>query len=167
MAVPLILGQLAGAGLTLLVDALVKVGKDVVEKKTGIKLPDLNGPALTDAQLFELKKAEIEHQAKLLELALEEKKIDASLVIEEGKAVTDRWRFDMSSDSWLSKNVRPVVLVSLVGYVMAAGIASAFDIKIDDGYIELFGELLGIVFVAYYGSRGLEKIASVIAGRRK
>lgn len=74
--------------------------------------------------------------------------------------VTKRWEADMNSDSWLSKNIRPLVLAWLV-------VSTTFLIFIDGGVIEFIVEdkwvdLLQIVLItvigAYFGSRGLEKI---------
>ena len=74
--------------------------------------------------------------------------------------VTKRWEADMNSDSWLSKNIRPLVLAWLV-------VSTTLLIFIDGGVIEFIVEdkwvdLLQIVLItvigAYFGSRGLEKI---------
>jgi len=74
--------------------------------------------------------------------------------------VTERWKTDMSSDSWLSKNVRPLVLIFLVVSTILmvfidAGIIS-FNVK--DSWIDLLKLILITVIGAYFGGRSYEKI---------
>tara|TARA_R100001460_G_scaffold30733_1_gene60614 strand:+ start:1096 stop:1491 length:396 start_codon:yes stop_codon:yes gene_type:complete len=74
--------------------------------------------------------------------------------------VTERWKTDMSSDSWLSKNVRPLVLIFLVVSTVLmvfidAGIIS-FNVK--DSWIDLLKLILITVIGAYFGGRSYEKI---------
>jgi len=70
--------------------------------------------------------------------------------LEEMDAVTRRWEADSLSDSWLSKNVRPISLVFLT-LVYATGFFLKYDLTI-------INQLLLLVYGAYFGSRGLEKI---------
>ena len=78
----------------------------------------------------------------------------------EMQEVTKRWSSDMNSDSWLSKNIRPLSLafltITLFIYVILDSSLEGF--KIDSELISLLGNLLMLVYGAYYGSRGLEKI---------
>ena len=78
----------------------------------------------------------------------------------EMQEVTKRWSSDMNSDSWLSKNIRPLSLafltITLFIYVILDSSLEGF--KIDSEWISLLGNLLMLVYGAYYGSRGLEKI---------
>jgi hypothetical protein len=76
------------------------------------------------------------------------------------KQVTERWKMDMNSDSWLSKNIRPLVLVFLV-------VSTVFLIFIDAGVINFnvqdkWTDLLQLVLItvigAYFGGRSLEKV---------
>jgi len=70
--------------------------------------------------------------------------------IEEMDSVTRRWEADLMSDSWLSKNVRPISLVFLT-LVYATGFFMEYDLNI-------INQLMLLVYGAYFGSRGLEKI---------
>ena len=78
----------------------------------------------------------------------------------EMQEVTKRWQSDMSSDSWLSKNIRPLSLafltISLFIYIILD--SSLDNFKVDTEWVSLLGNLLMLVYGAYYGSRGLEKI---------
>jgi hypothetical protein len=69
----------------------------------------------------------------------------------------------MSSDSWLSKNIRPLSLVAIfVAYVVFATM-SAFGMNVNADYVELLGQWGIIIFGAYFTSRGAEKIMDMKA----
>ena len=94
-----------------------------------------------------------------LEAAQKVKELVSNYEVEMEKTITDRWKSDMASDSWLSKNVRPMVLVFLV-------VATVLMIFIDAGTINFVVEakwtdLLQLVLItvigAYFGGRSLEK----------
>ena len=76
------------------------------------------------------------------------------------RQVSERWMSDMNSDSWLSKNVRPMTLIFLIICTMLlisidAGFLS-FDVK--DSYVDLLQLVLITVIGAYFGGRSLEKV---------
>ena len=76
------------------------------------------------------------------------------------KQVTERWKVDMQSDSWLSKNIRPLVLIFLVVSTVLmifidAGVI-AFEVK--DTWVDLLQLVLITVIGAYFGGRSLEKV---------
>ena len=86
------------------------------------------------------------------------------LDIEEMKGVTQRWSSDMKSDSYLSKNVRPLSLIFLsVSTVVLIYLDFFFGDEIDvpAEWIELLKSLLLGVYIAYFGSRGLEKYRTI------
>jgi hypothetical protein len=76
------------------------------------------------------------------------------------KQVTERWKMDMNSDSWLSKNIRPLVLVFLVvTTVLLIFIdAGVIDFKVEDKWTDLLQLVLITVIGAYFGGRSLEKV---------
>jgi hypothetical protein len=83
--------------------------------------------------------------------------------IEEMKGVTERWSSDMASDSWLSKSVRPLSLIFLTVTTMALIYIDSFNesIEVPSEWIELLKSLLLGVYIAYFGSRGIEKYKSI------
>ena len=94
-----------------------------------------------------------------LEAAQKVKELVSNYEVEMEKTITDRWKSDMASDSWMSKNVRPMVLIFLV-------VATVLMIFIDAGTINFVVEpkwtdLLQLVLItvigAYFGGRSLEK----------
>ena len=76
------------------------------------------------------------------------------------KQVTERWKMDMNSDSWLSKNIRPLVLVFLVvATVLLIFIdAGTITFKVEDKWTDLLQLVLITVIGAYFGGRSLEKV---------
>ena len=76
------------------------------------------------------------------------------------KQVTERWKMDMNSDSWLSKNIRPIVLVFLViSTVLLVFIdAGVISFKVQDKWTDLLQLVLITVIGAYFGGRSLEKV---------
>lgn len=92
------------------------------------------------------------------ELALKLKEIDTRAFEVETKAVTDRWQADMASDSWLSKNIRPMTLIAIfVAYFIFAGLSAA-NINVNESYVKLLGEWGQLIMLAYFGGRTAEKI---------
>ena len=76
------------------------------------------------------------------------------------KQVTERWKVDTNSDSWLSKNIRPLVLVFLViATVLLIFIdAGTITFKVEDKWTDLLQLVLITVIGAYFGGRSLEKV---------
>jgi|TARA_A100001011_G_C13991905_1_gene707611 hypothetical protein len=81
----------------------------------------------------------------------------------EMQEVSKRWQSDMQSDSWLSKNTRPMTLIFLtVAMVLLIFIDSTgLNFSVDSGWVDLLKSLLITVYVAYFGSRGAEKFKTI------
>ena len=81
----------------------------------------------------------------------------------EMQEVSKRWVSDMKSDSWLSKNTRPLTLifltVSMVLLIFSDSLGDSFDVS--SGWVDLLKSLLITVYVAYFGSRGAEKFQTI------
>jgi len=82
---------------------------------------------------------------------------------QEIQEVSKRWTSDMQSDSWLSKNVRPITLIylTLATTIYIVLDSLQIDFKIDEAWIELLKTLLVTIYVAYFGSRGFEKFKKI------
>ena len=105
-----------------------------------------------------------EAQLKLLELTqsgeLAKMANDAEMFKVEQENVTKRLEADMGSDSWLSKNIRPMTLIAiLVGYFTFA-LMSAYGLNTNQAYVELLGQWGMLIMSFYFGGRTLEKIMS-------
>ena len=88
------------------------------------------------------------------------KELVANYEIEMEKNITARWEADQKSDSWLSKNVRPMVLIFLIVCTMLLIFIDAGAIKfnVKDSYVDLLQLVLITVIGAYFGGRSLEKV---------
>lgn len=93
-----------------------------------------------------------------LKNAMQKMLLDSEASIQEN--VTKRWEADMNSDSWLSKNVRPMVLIFLVVCTMLLVFIDAglIDFKVEDKWISLLEITLLTVIGAYFGGRSIEKV---------
>jgi hypothetical protein len=102
-----------------------------------------------------------EAEAKLLELAqtgeLAKMANETELFKTETAALTERHSSDMGSDSWMSKNIRPMALI----YLMIL-FTLAFFMDVPSGVLEMLRDLLMTVFVFYFGARTLEKITAMV-----
>ncbi len=102
------------------------------------------------------------HTSDEEKLAAEQKvkELVSSYEIEMEKNITERWKMDMQSDSWLSKNIRPLVLVFLVvATVLLIFIdAGAISFVVEDKWTDLLQLVLITVIGAYFGGRSLEKV---------
>jgi hypothetical protein len=88
---------------------------------------------------------------------------DTKLFETDQNNVTERWKADMASDSWLSKNIRPLSLVAIFAAYVVFATMSAFNMNVNADYVELLGQWGIIIFGAYFTSRGAEKIMDMKA----
>ena len=95
-----------------------------------------------------------------LEAERKVKELISNYEVEMEKNITERWKVDMQSDSWLSKNVRPLTLVFLIVCTMLLIFidAGAINFNVKDSYVDLLQLVLITVIGAYFGGRSLEKV---------
>jgi len=88
------------------------------------------------------------------------KELIANYEVEMEKNITARWEADLKSDSWLSKNVRPMTLIFLIICTMLLIFidAGAINFNVRDSYVDLLQIVLITVIGAYFGGRSLEKV---------
>ena len=88
------------------------------------------------------------------------KELIANYEIEMEKNITSRWEADLKSDSWLSKNVRPMVLIFLIVCTMLLIFidAGALKFEVKSSWVDLLQLVLITVIGAYFGGRSLEKV---------
>ena len=98
---------------------------------------------------------------KIAEMELEFAKLAADAMKNEDNNVSTRWNADMASDSWLSKNIRPMSLIAIfVGYFLFA-MMSAFGYNANEAYVTLLGQWGMLIMGAYFGGRTVEKLAEM------
>jgi hypothetical protein len=137
----------------MLLDSLLGIGGKLIDKL----IPDPAQKA--EAQL---KLAELEQSGELAKMANETKMYEL-----EQTNVTERWKDDMASDSWLSKNIRPLSLVAIfVGYFLFA-FMSAFGYNANEGYVNLLGQWGMLIMSAYFGGKTLENIIAMKSGKKE
>lgn len=159
-----LLGTLAESGLGLLSSAIQAKGKEVVENTLGVKIPDNPTPA----DVEKLRQLQYEHEERLIELGIEKAKLElaememlAKAAQSDAENVTDRWQADMNSDSWLSKNIRPMSLIAIfMGYFLFA-MMSAYGLNANESYVTLLGNWGMLIMGAYFGGRTVEKLAEM------
>jgi hypothetical protein len=156
-----LLGTLAESGLNLLSSAIQAKGKEVVEKTLGVKISDNPNPQ----EVEKLRQLQYDHEERLLELGIEKAKLEqeelkALLAAQANQEdnVSDRWKADMASDSWLSKNVRPGTLVYLLTAYLIFALLDGAGYKISESYVSLLGQWGMLVMTAYFGGRTVEKV---------
>jgi hypothetical protein len=165
-----LLGTLAQNGLGLLSSAIQAKGKEVVEKTLGVKISDDPTPV----EVEKLRQLQYDHEERLLELGIEKARIEQEELQALLKAqanqednVSDRWKADMSSDSWLSKNIRPgTLLYILTAYLIFAGLSAA-GIQVQEAYVNLLGQWGMLVMTAYFGGRTVEKVMEMRKGGKE
>jgi hypothetical protein len=162
-----LLGTLAQNGLGLLSSAIQAKGKQVVEDALGVKISD--NPS--DAEVAKLRQLQFDHEERLLELGIEKARIEQEELQALLKAqanqednVSDRWKADMNSDSWLSKNVRPGTLIYILTAYLLFALLDGAGYKISESYVNLLGQWGMLVMTAYFGGRTVEKVMEM---RRK
>jgi len=102
-----------------------------------------------------------EAQVKLMEMVQKGELAQIEADIKEQEELTKRQQADMTSDSWLSKNIRPMTLVAIfIGYFIFA-MMSAFGHNANEAYVTLLGQWGMLVMSFYFGGRTLEKILAM------
>ena len=126
------------------ISGLLQVGGKLIDKL----IPDPEAKARAQLEL-----ATLAQSGELAKMANETEMFKA-----EQENTTARWTADMSSDSWLSKNIRPIALIAIfIAYFMFTAM-SAFGYNAQESYVNLLGSWGQIVFLAYFGGRTMEKI---------
>jgi hypothetical protein len=128
---------------------LLNIGSQLIEKL----VPDPAAKAKAQLDL-----ATLAQNGELAAMANETKLFET-----DQNNVTDRWKADMASDSWLSKNIRPLSLVAIFSAYVVFALMSAFGLAVNEDYVELLGQWGIIIFGAYFTSRGAEKIMDMKA----
>ena len=138
-----------------------KVGKFL--QKIGSSIIDKAEDVLPDSGFYGILKNLISKDNNLTpkdkETALKLLEMD----VVEMQEVSKRWESDMKSDSWLSKNTRPMTLIFLTISTVFIILLDSFNIDfgVNIEWIDLLKSLLITVYVAYFGSRGVEKFKAI------
>ena len=126
--------------------AIMSIGEKVLDKV----LPD---PEAKAKAMAELKK--VEQEGRLAELQADNI---------EAQELTKRAEADMKSDSWLSKNIRPMTLIYILTAYLALAVMDALGLDISDNFVSLLGQWGMLVMSFYFGGRTLEKVMNIKKG---
>ena len=123
---------------------LLEVGSKILDRV----LPDPESAAKAKQEL-----AALEQNGELAKIAN-----DTKLFEIEQTNLTERLKADMGSDSWLSKNIRPMTLIAILAGYFTFAMMSAFEKNTNQAYVELLGQWGMLIMSFYFGGRTLEKI---------
>jgi hypothetical protein len=129
--------------------ALLDVGMKVLDKF----IPDPEAKAKAQAELLKM-----QQEGRMAEL-------NADNI--ENQELTKRMQADMASDSWLSKNIRPMTLIYILTAYLALALFDAFGLDISDSFVSLLGQWGMLVMSFYFGGRTLEKVMDMKAKANK
>ena len=124
-------------------EALLGIGSKLIDRFC----PD---PAQKEAAQLELLK--MQQSGELAQLNAD---------VSEGQELTKRLQADMASDSWLSKNIRPMTLIAILAGYFVFALMSAFGIDTNQRYVELLGQWGMLIMSFYFGGRTLEKVLTL------
>jgi hypothetical protein len=124
---------------------LLEVGGKILDKV----LPDPEAKAKAQIALMEM-----QQKGELAQIQAD---------INEQDNLTKRVEADMKSDSWLSKNIRPMTLIFILLTYTVFGMMSAWEIEVNNNYVELLGQWGMLIMSFYFGGRTLEKIMDMKA----
>ena len=105
--------------------------------------------------------AKAEAQVKLLEMQQQGELARLNAEVTEQQELTKRQQADMASDSWLSKNIRPMTLIAILFAYFLFALMSAFDYDANQAYVELLGQWGMLIMSFYFGGKTLERIMSI------
>ena len=129
-------------------DAILNIGGKLIDKL----IPDPEAKAKAQLEL-----ATLAQSGELAKLANE-----TELYKTEQNNLTARVQADMASDSWMSKNIRPMTLIFILVAYSGFAIASIFEYETRGAYVELLGQWGMLVMSFYFGGRTMEKIADKV-----
>lgn len=129
------------------ITAILGLGTKLIDKF----IPDPQAKAEAHIKLQQM-----QQDGELARMANETKLYEVEMT-----GITERHGNDMTSDSWLSKNVRPVALI----YLMAL-FTLAFFMDVPESVLHMLRDLLMTVFVFYFGARTLEKVGQMAWGKK-
>ena len=128
--------------------ALLSIGEKVLDKV----LPDPEARAKAQAMLIEM-----QQKGELAKLQAD---------MNEQDNLTKRAEADMKSDSWLSKNIRPMTLIYILTAYLALAVMDAAGLDISDNFVSLLGQWGMLVMSFYFGGRTLEKVMDMKAKQK-
>jgi cation transport ATPase len=126
-----------------------------VVKEVGSAIDSL---VTSDEERLQLKNA-------LMKIEVEASNKKDEINLQYDKEVSERHKADMNSDSWLSKNIRPMTLIFILVMYSLLSISSGFDFQVTESYVELLGQWGMLIMSFYFGGRTVEKAIKHFKGK--
>lgn len=127
------------------------------------KIVDSVGNAIDNLVTSDEEKLTLKNELAKIQIEAKNKKDELDLRYEE--QLTQRQSNDMQSDSWLSKNIRPLTLIFILVMYSLLSIGSGFDFQVTESYVQLLGQWGMLIMSFYFGGRTLEKLSSIVKGK--
>lgn len=127
------------------------------------KIVDSVGNAIDNLVTSDEEKLTLKNELAKIQIEAKNKKDELDLRYEE--QLTQRQSNDMQSDSWLSKNIRPLTLIFILVMYSLLSISSGFDFQVTESYVQLLGQWGMLIMSFYFGGRTLEKLSSIVKGK--
>ena len=128
-------------------DAILNIGGKLIDKL----IPDPEAKAKAQLEL-----SKMAQDGELAKMANETKLYET-----EQNNLTERMKADMGSDSWLSKNIRPMSLIAIFSGYFLFAMMSAYGYNANESYVTLLGNWGMLIMGAYFGGRTVEKLADM------
>lgn len=156
-----IVGMLLEQGLSLIGNAVLAKGKDVIEQATGVKLDE--SKPLSNEDVLKLKQYELEHEEELLRLQIEDNKLDLEAykiqVADTSNARDRELKINESVNaSWLAKNTSSLLALGFTVIFLALGFLSVFDVGVNyreapfNSVYNTMGQIIMLIVGYYWGS---------------
>ena len=132
------------------------------------ELVDTVGGVIDDLVTSDEEKIQLKNALEVAIMSHKDKQEERALAYD--KEISSRHQADMASDSWLSKNVRPLTLMFLTIATVSLAYLTIFLLPVEKvdllaPWITLLTSLLVVVYTFYFGSRGIEKVQKIKAGK--
>lgn len=128
------------------------------------KVVDSIGNAIDNLVTSDEEKLALKNELAKINVEAQNKKDELDLKYEE--QLTQRQFNDMGSDSWLSKNIRPLTLIFILVMYSLLSIGSGFNFTVTESYVQLLGQWGMLIMSFYFGGRTLEKLGSIAKGNK-
>lgn len=121
---------------------------------------DSVGTAIDKLVTSDAERLQLRNELERIKIEAQNQKDSIDLKYEE--EITKRHQSDMTSDSWLSKNIRPLTLIFILIMYSLLSISSGFDFEVTESYVQLLGQWGMLIMSFYFGGRTIEKITQVV-----
>lgn len=125
---------------------------------------DSVGNAIDKLVTSDAEKLQLHNELAKIQVEAELREEELRLKYEE--EISKRHQADMTSDSWLSKSIRPLTLIFILVMYSLLSISSGFEFEVTEAYVKLLGEWGMLIMSFYFGGRTVEKVSQIVKGNK-